>query len=368
MNQNNKPLLSVAIPTKNRQYYCIEVIKHILSYNNNDFELVIQDNSDDRTIEEFVSTIEDKRLKYVYTDEAISSVENMSRSIALTSGEYVCMIGDDDIILPSIFEYAKYMKKNDIESVSMNTIPSYTWPNIELNIDGKFAVIKSKQYQKIRKIQVKKQLIQLYKDGIIDYQNYSLPRVYHGIIKKTILDKINKQIGYYFGGLSPDIYSTIALSSLISKHIIVDDFFTISGACPQSTTAQSKLGGHKGKLSDAPHFNNNSDYKWDKLIPEYYSVETIWAETAIKCARDFNLNECLDSFNLKMFNIVFYLRNKDIIDFMPYICCLSLFGLSYKLKYYIKRIYQKIFCEKKYMYSHISDISSCFYILYKKNK
>ena len=76
-------LLSIAIPTRNRQKYCIEAIKHILSYDNTDFELVIHDHSDDRAIEKFVSTIDDVRLKYIYTDEALSSVQNMSRSIEI---------------------------------------------------------------------------------------------------------------------------------------------------------------------------------------------------------------------------------------------------------------------------------------------
>lgn len=109
----DKPLLSISIPTKNRQYYCTEAIKHILSYDNQDFELCIHDHSDDRTIEEFVSTIEDKRLRYIYSTEALSSSENMSRSIEMTNGEYVCMIGDDDTVLPTIFKWVKYMKENN---------------------------------------------------------------------------------------------------------------------------------------------------------------------------------------------------------------------------------------------------------------
>ena len=259
MNQN-KPLLSVAIPTKNRQYYCIEVIKHILSYDNKNFELVIQDNSDDRTIEQFVSTIEDKRLKYVYTNEAISSVENMSRSIALTSGEYVCMIGDDDTILPTIFEYAKYMKENEIDSICPGFIPSYIWPNKQTGETGTLTIRKHVNIKKYEQIDVKKRLEDLFKNGIIHYQKYNLPRVYHGIIKKEVMDNIYKKIGSYFGGLSPDIYSTVALSSLIKKHILVDSAFSIAGVCPQSTTSQSMLGGHRGELKDAPHLKNKEDY------------------------------------------------------------------------------------------------------------
>lgn len=311
MNQN-KPLLSVAIPTKNRQYYCIEVIKHILSYDNENFELIIQDNSDDRVIEQFISTVEDRRLKYVYTDEQISSVENMSRSIKMTKGEYVCMIGDDDSILPTIFEYVKYMKENDIDSISPGYIPEYFWPNNETGNSGTLKIIKTRFISEYQQIEPIKRLEKLFENGIVNYSSYNLPRVYHGLIKKEVLDKIYNKIGAYFAGLSPDIYSTVALSSLVKKHFLVKGTFTIAGVCPQSTTSQSRLGGHKGELKDAPHFKNNDSYKWDNLIPEYYSVETIWAETAVTAAKDFKLLTILDSFNKIKFNCIAYQKNRSI--------------------------------------------------------
>lgn len=370
MNQK-KTLLSIAIPTKNRQYYCIEVIKHILSYDNSDFELVIQDNSDDRTIEEFVSTIEDKRLKYVYTNEAISSVENMSRSIALTCGEYVCMIGDDDTVLPTIFKYVKYMKENDIDSICPSYIPSYVWPNKETGDTGTLTIRKYKNIKEYEEIDTMKRVEELFKEGIIQYQRYNLPRVYHGIIKKVVMDNIYNKIGSYFGGLSPDIYSTVALSSLVKKHILINDTFTIAGICPQSTTSQSMLGGHKGELKDAPHLKNKEDYKWDILVPRYYSVETIWAETAIKAARDFGMNKILEKFNIELFNKKSFFFNRGIKNLVvnEYLINRKKENNKYNRVIFItssyyygllnicKRIYHKLFLENTKQTSSLVDIS-----------
>lgn len=364
MSQNEKILLSVAIPTKNRQYYCIEVIKHILSYDNQNFELVIQDNSDDRTIEDFVSTIDDKRLKYVYTDEAISSVQNMSRSIEITSGEYVCMIGDDDTILPTIFEYAKFMKDNDIDSISPGFIPEYFWPNTETGNTGALKIIKTRFSSEYQQIEPLKRLEKLFKNGIVNYSSYNLPRVYHGLIKKDVLDKIYNQVGVYFAGLSPDIYSTVALSSLVKKHFLVKGTFTIAGVCPQSTTSQSRLGGHKGELQVAPHLKNNSNYNWDILIPKYYSVETIWAETAITAARDFKLDHIISLFDINKFNLHSFYINKDIKDIVIreskninfWIICNSY--ITY-LKNLLKRIFNRIMLKQTTKYKNISHISAC---------
>jgi len=309
----NNPLLSIAIPTRNRQYYCIEAIKHILSYDNQDFELCIHDHSDDRTIKEFVSRIEDKRLKYRYTTEALSSVLNMSRSLEMTRGEFVCMIGDDDTVLPAIFKWVKYMEKNNVDSICPGYRPGYFWSNGETENTGTLKIIRYKNMKHIERVEPRERLKKLFKNGIIQYQQYNLPRLYHGLIKKKVLDKIYNSVGAYFGGLSPDIYSTVALSLLVKNHFIIKDACTIAGACPASSTAQNKIGEHRGKIENAPHFINRGKYNWDESIPKYYSVETIWAETALTAAKDFNNINLYNSFNSILFNIVSIINNRNII-------------------------------------------------------
>jgi len=365
---NKEPLLSIAIPTKNRQYYCIEAIKHILSYDEEDFELVVQDNSDDTQVQEFVNSIDDKRLKYSYTNEAISSVENMNRSIEKTNGEYVCMIGDDDTVLPEIFEYASYMKENDLDSICAKYNPAYIWPSKISN--GSLTVIRCKYEKPIKKVSLRKDLKVLAQNGIIDYQQYFLPRLYHGLIKKTILNKIHNKIGAYISGLSPDIYLTVALSTLVSNHLIINEPLTIAGACPSSSTAQNTDGGHRGELEEAPHLQNRGDYQWDELVPRYYSVETIWAETALTAARDFDIPEIYEHFNIVLFNIISFMHNKSIshIVIREIKVLRNQNGIKFNLlknsymtiKYFLlnnsQRLLKKIFLKKIFQYNNIKNI------------
>lgn len=369
-----KPLLSIAIPTKNRQYYCIEAIKHILSYDDQDFELCIHDHSDDRTIEDFVLTIDDKRLRYIYTTEAISSSENMSRSIQMTNGVYVYMIGDDDTVLPTIFKWAKYMKDNDIESICPGYRPEYFWPNNQTGNTGTLKIVQYKYMKEVEKIQPMERLEKLFKNGIIRYQQYNLPRVYHGLIKKEVIDKIYQKMGTYFAGLSPDIYSTVALSSLVKNHFVIKDACSIAGACPLSTTSHGKVGGYYGKLDMAPHFKNNENYIWNNKIPRYYSSTSILAETAIKAATDFKLNNTLNKFNSFNFNIASLSMNRKISNIIieeyfinikkknnllnkfKYLCNAYIF----KLNDLIKRIYHKVFLKSTNIYKDIPNIKFAF--------
>ena len=68
--------------------------------------------------------------------------------------------------------------------------------------------------------------------------------------------------------------------------LYVNTPFTLPGVCATSGTADSLTGRHTGELKDAPHFRGHVDYKWEESVPYVYSVNTIWAETAIKAVKE----------------------------------------------------------------------------------
>ena len=73
-------------------------------------------------------------------------------------------------------------------------------------------------------------------------------------MKKECLEEIRTKTGRYFNGLSPDIYSVVALSLVSKNNVFIDYPFTISGICKTSGSADSATGRHTGKWEDAPHF------------------------------------------------------------------------------------------------------------------
>ena len=97
----NEILLSILIPTRNREKYAIQVIKHILEFNNNNFQLVIQDNSDSKNLEILLDEYKyDSRLNYFYCGNILSFVDNFNLGISNCKGQYLTIIGDDDGINP----------------------------------------------------------------------------------------------------------------------------------------------------------------------------------------------------------------------------------------------------------------------------
>ena len=308
-----KPLLSIIIATKNRVKYCINSIETILSFSENNFELVVQDNTDTLELKSYIeSNVFDKRLVYNYTSPPFSSIDNFNAAMNLATGEYVCLIGDDDGINPEIFDVVRWANKNGIDSICPSIYASYLWPNtLEQYPNGRLTL----NYFTSHAFNIKPidKLLPLLKHGIVNYMNYQLPKVYHGIVKRNCFDQIYNKTGHYFGGLSPDIYSAVALSSIVKKHYIIDYPLTISGACNTSTTVDNLKGAHAGILESAPHFRDRGDYIWDENIPRFYSVQTIWAESALKAIRELDIKVDLKQFNLAKLICVSLLANRNII-------------------------------------------------------
>jgi glycosyltransferase involved in cell wall biosynthesis len=305
------PLLSIVIPTRNREIYCIEAIKHILSFTENDFELIIQDNSDTTKIKDYISNIKDERLLYNYTKERLNSLLNMDFAISLAKGKFVIMIGDDDTVLPTIFNVVGYADKFNYDAISQKNIISYSWPNALGEGSSGELFFKEFSLEK-KKADIDHNINKLLRNGMIDYLSLSLPKVYHGIVTKELLDKIKMSTGHYFGGLSPDIFSSISLSFLVQNFIEIDYPFSIAGACGSSTTAQNLVGTHRGELKTAPHLYLRGNYIWDKRIPSFYSVETIWAESAIKSFVELKKEHLLKDFKYAYFILFALRRGKGI--------------------------------------------------------
>lgn len=313
----NPPLLSVIIATKNREFYCIEAIKSILAINSNEIQLTIADNSDTLEVKEFVATISDSRLIYHYNNEPTSSIENFNRCLSLATGEYICLIGDDDSILPSIIETVKWAKSNSIDSFCSKQNLIYYWPNSRNIYPKGFLQLPQVSNNRVA-INCNKELIDLLKNGLQHYLLYSLPKTYHGVVSRDLMEKIKQKTGHYYGGLSPDIYSSIAVSIYAENHYEIDFPVSIAGVCATSTTADNFTGKHSGALETMPHLRNRGLYIWSSLIPKYYSVNTVWAESGIKALQEIGREDLISRyFNPYRMMAQAYINNRKFIgDFV----------------------------------------------------
>jgi glycosyltransferase involved in cell wall biosynthesis len=283
-------ILSVIVPTKNRAKYANKTVRQILQVCGKDVEIVVQDNSTDDILEKMLADIKRlENLKYNHIYELLSFVDNFDQALQLATGEYVIMVGDDDGVTTGLLKTVIWAKEREIDVIRPNLNIVYFWPGSRVfpkEIDnGRLKIVSSSK--RIHWEQAANGVCELLKNGCQDYLECELVKIYHGIVKRKLLDKIKESTGRYVGGLSPDIYLSVALSLVFEKSMVcVDIPLTISGICGGSGSSQSSTGEHTGKLKDAPHFKGHISYKWSKQVPAFYSVETIWADSALAAIRD----------------------------------------------------------------------------------
>lgn len=316
-------ILSIIIPTRNRNYYCFSAVKQILSLNLPNVQICVQDNSDNDELSSELIRLGNSNVVYNYHPGVLSFVDNFSEAVSLACGEYICMIGDDDGILPNIVKYTKMAKEESYDAIIPELGMIYFWPskkNIVTDSSNGLLQVSLKKSLQVTPVDSKHALKILLHNAVQNYTSLDIPRLYHGLVKRDVLERIKKKTGKYFDGLTPDMYMATTLAIECKKTMRTSESFTISGICPTSGSADSATGRHTGNLKDAPHFRGHDNYKWNTLIPTFYSVDTIWAETLLHALDSYKEVELIDKFNLPLFEAICLKKYPQFLELLQSHC------------------------------------------------
>lgn len=298
------PLLSIVIATKNRQKYAVHAVESILSLNDDRIEVVVQDNSDVSDLSSRLAKFEsDSRLKYRYTPPPFSSIDNFNAAVELSTGEYLCLIGDDDGINPEIIDSTLWAKNNDVDALVGSLSANYRWEStgapdtLFTKMTGGTLTITHFD-GKVTQPNLELSLLNLMENGCTNYLEFSFPKLYHGIVRRKCLEDIKSKTGAYLKGLSPDIYSAITLACTVNQLVTLDYPLTIPGVCAESTSiTEGQIKKHSKKLEDAPHFRDRGNYVWSMEVPRIYCVQTIWADSGFAALREMGRADLIKKFN-----------------------------------------------------------------------
>lgn len=268
-------ILSILIPTKDRYDVlekCLEsflLLPKILR-----FEIVVFDSSNSRKNLD-LSKYGDLDIKYIHY-EISGFCATFSKALEYINGVYVCIIGDDDTILPGLLDMAKWADDNMIDSVTSSSSAGYIWPGVfRILLGDRDSDRLMVRYfsGNMKYIDAKRELKNVISSGFQDFN--LLPKIYHGLVKTDNMHKVKQMYGDFFIGSSPDISASIALVDFCVRHIYIDYPLTLPGSSVKSGAGSSLSGKHFADLEDsplAPFFS-----KWPKFILPIYTVQTMWA-------------------------------------------------------------------------------------------
>lgn len=123
---------SVLIPTRNRLEYLKLAVESVRRQDFADWEIVISDNCSEQDIGGYVSSLADPRIVYARTEQSLPVTENWNRALAMSSGEYVVMLGDDDALLEGYFNSAsKLIDEFDEPDLIYTKAVLFTYPGVD---------------------------------------------------------------------------------------------------------------------------------------------------------------------------------------------------------------------------------------------
>jgi glycosyltransferase involved in cell wall biosynthesis len=285
-----KILLSIVIPTRNRINTAYCCAKQTLAVTNSaDIEVIVHDCSDIEALGPKLEDLCDTRLRYFHIDP-VSMTENWNTAIQKVRGEYVIFIGDDDGVLPDIYELCKWAQRNNIPALGHEISALYLWPDYP---DKKLS---STLYiypcdGKLKYYNGKKEFTKCISSGYCN-NFHRLPHLYHGIIKMEYLNEIKKKSGCFFDGTCPDYYSAFSLSLTLKEYCVVSFPFTYNGGCGESNAGRGITN------INAKHLQEYQNFKWPSELPDNAKYMNVYiAESLYRVLNNFGMLNLLKTYN-----------------------------------------------------------------------
>lgn len=98
--------VTVVIPTYNFEMYIAETISSVLAQSLDDIEVLVFDNASTDSTREVVSRFQDPRLRYHCNERNLGLFPSVERAFAEARGQYVVIVGADDILERNFLEVA----------------------------------------------------------------------------------------------------------------------------------------------------------------------------------------------------------------------------------------------------------------------
>ena len=104
----------IFVLTYNRVNYLKSALESILNQTYSDFILNVLDNCSNDGTEEYVKSIEDKRVNYIRHEHNLGGIGNISYAFKNCAGDYFAVFHDDDILHDNLLkEEVAYLENHE---------------------------------------------------------------------------------------------------------------------------------------------------------------------------------------------------------------------------------------------------------------
>ena len=223
------PKITVIIPTRERCDVLEYALRTVTSQDYDNLDIIVSDNcSTDDTLG-VVCRANDPRIRYVNTGSRLSMSHNWEFALSHVEEGWVSFIGDDDGLLPeSIKTVAEVIETAGVKAIR-STCCTYHWPAIMGNTNGQL-IVPMGTGTEMR--QASPWLGKVMR-GIAKYPQ--LPLIYDGgFVSLAVLSEVKRKTGAFFQSCNPDLYSAVAIASVIDRYVFLQAPLATSGVSRHS--------------------------------------------------------------------------------------------------------------------------------------
>jgi len=232
--------LTVCLPTRNRQAYCIKTIEAMAAADGDDFEVIVADNSDDPAplANYFATTLKDSRFRLIPPDPAVlSMVDNWERALEEAQARWISVIGDDDFIDTRVTGLIRRLEvlHRDVDAINWDCM-IYQWPDNRPT--STLAGIPMSSGISVHPKQTLADRLFRWSEG---KRRPSVGiGIYHGVVRKSLMQRIRASYGdRYFEHPVVDWDNTCKVVAQATRMVHCDRPFSVLGACLASNSAAS---------------------------------------------------------------------------------------------------------------------------------
>jgi glycosyltransferase involved in cell wall biosynthesis len=220
-------LFTIIIPTRERCETLEHALRTCVHQSYDELQILISDNCSKDDTREVVESLRDCRVKYVNTGKRVSMSSNWEFAMSHVQKGYVTFLGDDDGLLPGAIEdLAGLIQDTGARTLSWSSV-LYFWPA-------------SPGLENYVRIPLRNKLLRVSSNLLAKHLvSHRLPYwfgpcLYTGVVDHQVIKKIKEKTGRFFGSVTPDCYSALAVLSESEYHYFSTRPFGVSGLSSRS--------------------------------------------------------------------------------------------------------------------------------------
>ena len=270
---------TVAIPTRNRRDTLEWALRTCTSQDYDNLDIIVSDNCSSDDTEQMVRSVGDPRVRYVNTERSVSMAENFEFALSHCGTGYVSILGDDDGLLPEALVELDPLLTELQSDAFMWDMQNYYWPGffetqlanmLNMTLDQQLTIQRVQSAQVLRDVRTFKS------------KYTALPSPYFGFVRSDVIEAVRAKSGTFFHSITPDIYSGVAVASVVDSFHVSSRAFSLSGQSRHSNGASQVTGGSTDAASASSQFVRENTLTFHHELVYSPSVPILVAEAFLQ--------------------------------------------------------------------------------------